>query len=69
MVLVRERQAIEQKHPGFAALLFFNGKTQQANATGFGQVHGQQHAIGAGVSLDAKIALFIDGQDTHGSLL
>ncbi|MNV68338.1 hypothetical protein D3C71_1611780 [compost metagenome] len=61
MVLVRECQAIEQKHPGFAALLFFNGKTQQANATGFGQVHGQQHAIGAGVGFDTKIVLIIAG--------
>ncbi|MNF85981.1 hypothetical protein D3C84_684010 [compost metagenome] len=61
MSLAGERQAIEQEQPGLAALLFFDGETQQAFAAGFGQVHGQQHAVGAGVGFDAEIVLTVCG--------
>jgi hypothetical protein len=42
-------------------LLLFDGETQEAFAAVFGQVHGQQHAIGAGVGFDAEIVLNVGG--------
>ncbi|MNG15795.1 hypothetical protein D3C84_996450 [compost metagenome] len=67
--LVGEGQAVEQEQPGFVPLLLLDGKTQQPLASGFRQVHGEQHAVGAGIGLDPKIILGVGDEYAHGSLL
>ncbi|MOA53484.1 hypothetical protein D3C78_1769490 [compost metagenome] len=69
MGLVGEGQAVEQEQPGLVTLLLLDGKAQQPFAPGFRQVHGEQHAVGAGIGLDPKIILGVGDEYAHGSLL
>lgn len=67
--LAGEGQAVEQEQPGLVTVLLLDGKAQQPLAPGFGEVHGEQDAVGAGVGLDPEIVLGIGDEYAHGSLL